>query len=167
MSESGFSPLSEEEYTYCANDPINLVDADGNFIFTSLARLSPVLFRLSMEYIPPSFVAIGGVFDAYDAYTTLKDPCASYRYKGFTVGFYVGSTFIPGDEYVRIGNRFWNKVYFFKGVKVFQRNDLIDPNHVVDGISNLERMKMGECPQLVQMVFQSNCTICCKLQMVH
>ena len=72
LSESGFSPLSEEEYTYCANDPINLVDADGNFIFTSLARLSPVLFRLSMEYIPPALVAMGGVIDAYGRVYDIK-----------------------------------------------------------------------------------------------
>ncbi|MBW8308619.1 MAG: HNH/ENDO VII family nuclease [Candidatus Paracaedibacteraceae bacterium] len=43
--------------------------------------------------------------------------------------------------------RFWTKRIEFKGNKVYQRDDLIDPHFIgVDGRTNLQRMKMGHAP---------------------
>jgi RHS repeat-associated protein len=43
--------------------------------------------------------------------------------------------------------QFWNKVTTFKDIKVYQRDDIIDPN-LVDkaGLNNLARMKLGRSP---------------------
>jgi RHS repeat-associated protein len=42
---------------------------------------------------------------------------------------------------------FWTKIKTFKGKKVYQRDDLIDPNKVDDkGLTNLERMQNGLAP---------------------
>lgn len=43
--------------------------------------------------------------------------------------------------------RFWNRVTNFRGNKVYQRNDLIEPMRVdAQGVTNLERMLQGKAP---------------------
>src|SRR4051794_22137879 len=45
------------------------------------------------------------------------------------------------------GQQFWTKVENFDGVKVYQRNDLINPNLVDSrGRTNLQRMEKGLAP---------------------
>jgi RHS repeat-associated protein len=41
---------------------------------------------------------------------------------------------------------FWNKIKNFKGNKVYQRDDIFDPNAVINGETNLQRMARGVAP---------------------
>jgi len=50
------------------------------------------------------------------------------------------------EGFPRLG-RFWNRLADFKGTRVFQRDDLIDPNRVDHlGRTNIERMEKGLAP---------------------
>ncbi|MFC4619366.1 HNH/ENDO VII family nuclease [Camelliibacillus cellulosilyticus] len=50
-------------------------------------------------------------------------------------------------SFKRNSYKYWNRTIDFKGVKVYQRNDIINPN-IKDarGRTNLERMKKGMAP---------------------
>jgi hypothetical protein len=52
-----------------------------------------------------------------------------------------------GNAAVVNGNKHWNQTTEFNNVKVYQRNDIIDPNYVDGrGRTNLERMEKGLAP---------------------
>lgn len=42
--------------------------------------------------------------------------------------------------------QFWNRTTDFRGNKVYQRNDLVDPELKVNGETNLQRMRSGRAP---------------------
>jgi hypothetical protein len=61
----------------------------------------------------------------------------------------IGSTTNKPVSYVGTNNgyEYWNKTAEFKNVKVYQRDDIIDPNMKdAMGRTNLERMKKGLAP---------------------
>jgi hypothetical protein len=52
----------------------------------------------------------------------------------------------PVQDRVPNGNRFWNKSQEVGGTKTYQRDDLIDPDLMHEGLSNLQRMAKGRPP---------------------
>lgn len=97
-------------------------------------------------------VAGGALYDYSDPFTpavdTYREVSAGnielYQAAGFLAASYGAKKFgAVGD----IGKKFWNKSTNFRGIKVFQRNDLIDTG-LLDkrGRTNLQRMSKGLAP---------------------
>jgi RHS repeat-associated protein len=83
-----------------------------------------------------------------------SDPGAQFGTGGaLAAGMYTGRTELEFLEEVPAlvenvgGRRFWNKMTDFKGTRVYQRDDLINPNLLdARGRTNLERMQKGLAP---------------------
>lgn len=76
ISESPISPLAEEEYVYCANDPVNYVDINGENPYTIL-RIAWKLYDAGST-----------LSDAYELLETLLDPCKSGTEKALAVAYF-------------------------------------------------------------------------------
>lgn len=72
-------------YTYCAGDPVNLVDPDGEI---------PILPLLWAAYEVGS-----AIYDAYTTYQTLTDESATTFDKAAAVGGVLASAVLPGGGY--------------------------------------------------------------------
>jgi len=53
---------------------------------------------------------------------------------------------VTGEAAKVVGNQFWTQVINFKGNLVYQRPDLINPNILQGGLTNLQRMQVGRPP---------------------
>jgi RHS repeat-associated protein len=148
------SPMSLNSYAYCQNNPLKYVDVNGHFVDTAIDLVSVGLSTVSMiqdpsvsnfislawdigaaalPFIPGSYVKkLGKLAGKVDDVVDLKN------------GKYLDDVIEGTSETVA---KYWDDAVEFNGVKVYGRNDLIDPNLVDDlGRTNLQRMESGIAP---------------------
>ena len=75
-------------YTYCAGDPVNLVDPDGDI------PIIPILWA--------AYEVGSAIYDVYTTYSTLVDENATTKDKIIAAGGLVASAFLPGGGYSAI-----------------------------------------------------------------
>ena len=134
---------SLNRYSYVNGNPVNYIDPFG------LEAQGANAFAIAKEiasYVP----VLGNVISAYDAIQAFN--------KGDVKGGIINLSFaVPGLGNVAKagklgvtgfkGYKYWTKQTKFKGIKVYQRDDIFDINRIDDkGRTNLERMRKGNAP---------------------
>jgi hypothetical protein len=92
--------LTRSAYGYVNNNPINAADPSG--------LIGPLAIGLGYLAVEAGL----SLWDAYDAYTTINDGCASGAAKWFAGGAFLAGVFMPGnigwaDDAVDAGRGLW------------------------------------------------------------
>jgi RHS repeat-associated protein len=143
-------------YAYCASNPVYYTDPSGHEVISPSERKNPVPVdgRKDTDFYVGPDGTIAKSLEEYDIYMANRN-----RDTDFYVGP-DGTTVTSLDEYdVYVANKnseggshspdykYWKDNVDFNGTKVYQRNDLINPNLVDDvGRTNLQRMQNGLAP---------------------
>ncbi|MCK5147777.1 RHS repeat-associated core domain-containing protein [bacterium] len=113
---------SNNFYSYCHNDPLNLVDPGGDLAFIPILLGAWAIAEFGLS-----------VWDIFDAGRTLLDPCASWGDKGITtLGAFAG-LILPGGGWddlakggVKLTRTMLSKSHVIaKGSKIRQVNSLV------------------------------------------
>jgi RHS repeat-associated protein len=144
-------PLSLNLYTYCENDPVNNIDPTGHVAETAI-DVASALWSAYDFWNKPSWENAG--YLGWDvAAVALPFVPGSWTVKAVKAG---GKLITKADDLARISKKlevlgdarkFWTKATDFKGIKVYQRNDIIDPKRMdARGRTNVQRMEQGLAP---------------------
>jgi A nuclease of the HNH/ENDO VII superfamily with conserved LHH len=143
------NPQAWNRYGYVTNRPIDLNDPTGH-------EYQPPCIFCNIRWLNYSDMSllVQGALDFATVLACLPLGCnadpTTHTVWGPTHEQY-NSRLVPGPMADIVlpesGYVYWNRKTTFKGITVYQRDDLIDPDLVTrDGITNLETMQKGNAP---------------------
>lgn len=152
--------VGTNRYAYGLNDPINNSDPNGHVVETWVDFISAYVgwasaYQNAMlgNYGAATADALGATFDTAMIFVPGGPGAASlgiqaYRAaEGVGTGARAANVERSAGQATEAGTKYWGTRTEFRGVRVYQRNDLIDPTIVAStGRSNLQRMERGLAP---------------------
>ncbi|NBI31101.1 hypothetical protein ERL59_19395 [Chengkuizengella sp. YPA3-1-1] len=159
-------------YTYVHNNPLIYNDPSGHLTNAIMQKYgdelindnsnntyNPILFNLfnAVNFVYATPTDLHTTLDTIGLIPVVGEPAdfvngVWYTFEGDLAN--AGLSFSGMVPYAgwaatafKLERKFWNMETIFNGKKVYQRDDLIDPNYVDEfGRTNLERMQLGRAP---------------------